>query len=156
MRTARFLPFASEALSKAPDIQDVTSWDRGDHTKGLKISFTSGAQLWVGVTMTTAPGERIEQPESPVHGDAPDEVALPDLYEDGKITPDRAKKYIAAALTHAHCDEIETVYPYSDEAANPGVGVKFHNGSRIYCLFTQTARPGQGPGGKKYDLQSTF
>lgn len=156
MRTARFLPFASEALSKAPDIQGVEPWDRGDHTRGLHVTFTTGAQLWVGITTSLAPGEKHDQPEAPVRGDAPAEVALPDLYEDGKITPDRAKKYLAAALTHAHCDEIESIYPYTDDAKYPGFGVRFHTGSRVYGLFAQTARAGQGAGGKKFDLQPSF
>ncbi|MEU5976482.1 hypothetical protein [Streptomyces sp. NPDC047315] len=112
--------------------------------------------MWISVTMTLAPAEKHEQPEAPVHGGAPAEVVLPDLYEDGKVTPDRAKRYLAAVLANANCDEIDSVYPYTSEAAHPGFGLKFYNGSRIHCLFVHSARPGQGPGGKKYDLQGAF
>jgi hypothetical protein len=155
MRLDRFQSFAQEALPNAPDVQRIEPWAEGDHTTGLHVTFTSGSQIWLSTTMALAPGEKHEQPEAPVHGDPPAEVPVPELYENGKITPDRAKQYLAAALTNARCDEIALAYPYADDS-HPGVGLKFHNGARIFCLFVHTARPGQSPSGKKYELQTGF
>ena len=103
-----------------------------------------------------APGEKHEGEEAPVHAHAPAEVAYPELYEDGKVTPDRAKHYLAAALTNSGCDEIERAYAYADTSTQPGFGVIFHSGARAFCLFAHTARPGQSQGGRKYELQGAF
>lgn len=154
MRPERFHPFAIEALAKAPDVQSVAPWD--GRRSGLCITFTTGAQMWVGITYAAAPGDKYEQPETPVHGEPPAEVPYPELYDGGKISPDRAKAYLAAALTNSGCDEIQKAYPYDDTNQHPGFGVIFHSGARAFCLFVQTARPGQSAGGREYELQSAF
>ncbi|MFE0423109.1 hypothetical protein [Streptomyces sp. NPDC058953] len=154
MRLARFRAFALETLRNAPDIREVESWDRGDHTVGLHVTFSTGAQIWVGITAALAPGEKHENAEAPVHGEAPAELPFPELFQDGSITPERAKHYFAAAMANSGCDEIARAYPYTDDG-HPGFGVHFHNGSKVFCLLVHTARPGQSPG-SKYELQKTF
>lgn len=154
MRPDRFRPFIAEALAKAPDVQSVEPWD--GRSTGLQVTFTTGAQMWIGATYAAAPGEKYEQPEQPVHAEPPAEVPYPDLYEDGKVSPDRAKRYLAAALTNAGCDEIERAYPYPDTNKHPGMGVIFHNGAKAFCLFEATARPGQGLGSRNAELQDAF
>ncbi|MFH8993243.1 hypothetical protein [Streptomyces sp. NPDC017940] len=154
MRPARFQEFALDVLPKAPEIQTVTTWD--GRTFGLHVTFNTGSQLWIGSTAQAAPSEQADQPETPVHGEAPAEAPYPDLYENGKITPARAEAYLAAALTNSHNDEITSVYPYGSEAKNPGLGVRFHSGARIFMLFQSAGRPGQAEGGRDYDLPATF
>lgn len=154
MRPERFRPFIREALAKAPDVQDVEPWD-GRRT-GLHVTFTTGAQLWIGATYASAPGEKYENPEAPVHAEPPAEVPYPDLYEDGKVSPGRAKAYLAAALANSGCDEIETAYPYADTDMHPGFGANFHNGAKVFCLFEATARPGQAMGSRNAPLQGAF
>ena len=154
MRPERFHAFAIDALAKAPDIQSVDPWD--GRTFGLHITFTTGAQVWGGITCAAAPGEKYEQPEAPVHGEPPAEVSYPDLYEDGKVSPGRAKRYLAAALTNSGCDEIESAYAYPDTNKHPGFGAIFHSGARAFCLFEATARPGQVLGSRNAALQDAF
>ncbi|WP_435239544.1 hypothetical protein [Streptomyces sp. YPW6] len=158
MRPARFQTFAVEALSKAPDVKSVDPWHEDNRPFGLHIMFMSGAQIWAAITATAAPGEDYKQPENPVVYEAPAEVAYPDLYEGGKVTPLLAEKYLAAALTNSGSGEIATVYAYTVNdagTANPGVGVKFHSEARIQVLFQHTARAGQDKG-QAFDLQSAF
>ncbi|MFJ5967867.1 hypothetical protein [Streptomyces sp. NPDC093060] len=154
MRPERFRPFIAEALAAAPEVQTVEPWD--GRSTGLRVTFRTGAELWLGVSFAAAPGEKYENPEQPVHGKPPAEVPYPDLYEDGKVSPDRAKRYLAAALTNAGCDEIERAYPYPDTNKHPGMGVVFHNGAKAFCLFEATARPGQGMGSRNAELQGAF
>ncbi|MFF7130701.1 hypothetical protein [Streptomyces sp. NPDC008240] len=154
MRPERFQQFALDALAKAPDVQGVESWD--GRSTGFRVTFTTGAELCIGATFAAAPGEKYEQPEQPVHAEPPAEVPYPDLYEDGKVSPDRAKRYLAAALTNSGCDEIARAYPYADTNKHPGMGVVFHNGAKAFCLFEATARPGQGIGGRNAALQGAF
>ncbi|QSS91483.1 hypothetical protein [Streptomyces sp. M54] len=159
MRPARFQDFAVEALAKAPDVKSVEPWQEPDRPFGVHILFMSGAQIWAAITATAAPGEDYKQPENPVSYEAPAEVAYPDLYEGGKVTPQLAEKYLAAAFTNSGSPEIESVYAYSvkDPAtAHPGLGLRFHSEARIQLLFQHTARPGQDKGNSPFDLQSAF
>ena len=158
MRPARFQDFAVDALAKAPDVKSVDAWQEGSRPFGVHIMFMSGAQIWAAITATAAPGEDYKQPESPVAYEAPAEVAYPDLYDGGKVTPQLAEKYLAAALTNSGSGEIAAVYAYTVNdpgTANPGVGVKFNNEARIQMLFQHTARAGQDKG-RAFDLQSAF
>ncbi|MFD9792112.1 hypothetical protein ACFWXK_14300 [Streptomyces sp. NPDC059070] len=157
MRIQRFYDFATEALAKGPDIQAVDPWSRNAaHLMGWVITFSSGARIWVGLTTTAAPGDKDDQKEIPVTGDAPTEVPYPELYADGKITPTRAQAYLAAALTNSGSTEISRAYPYSDTNQHPGLGVIFHSEARASLLFHHTARPGQDKGSSAFSLQTEF
>jgi hypothetical protein len=157
MRLDTFHRFAVSALAEAPDVQSVKAWDRGaEHLRGLHVTFTTGAQFWIGITAAAAPGDKWQGPEVPVEGDPPAEIGYPDLLQDGKITPARAQAYLAAAISNSGDKQIERAYGYSSEAQTPGFGVVFHNGARAFCLFHHSARPGQGIGGRAFDLQTAI
>lgn len=156
MRPERFHAFAIDALAKAPDVQSVDPWNDGWRSRGLHVTFTTGSQLWIGISVGLAPGEKHESPEAPVHAGAPAEVPFPELIEGGKVSPDRAKHYLAAALANSGCDEIQEAYAYSDNNKHPGFGAIFHNGAKTFCLFEATARPGQALGSRNAALQDAF
>ncbi|WP_411082067.1 hypothetical protein [Streptomyces sp. cmx-18-6] len=159
MRPARFQDFAADALAKAPDVKSVDPWQEPDRPFGIHIVFMSGAQIWAAITATAAPGEDYDQPENPVSYEAPAEVGYPELYEDGKVTPQQAEKYLAAAFTNSGSPEIASVYAYTvkDPAtSHPGLGLKFHSEARIQFLFQHTARAGQDKGSQPFDLQTAF
>ncbi|MGW3196288.1 hypothetical protein ACWDBD_17215 [Streptomyces sp. NPDC001118] len=156
MRPERFQQFATEALAQAPDVRSVEPWDDGWRSRGMQVTFTTGSQLWIGISGALAPGEKHESPEAPVHGEAPAEVPFPELVEGGTVSPDRAKRYLAAALTNSGCDEIYKAYAYADTSKHPGFGAVFHNGAKVFCLFEATARPGQGLGSRNAALQDAF
>ncbi|MFF9074933.1 hypothetical protein ACF1FX_27050 [Streptomyces sp. NPDC014646] len=161
MRPQRFQEFAVETLLKAPDVGDVAPWQDDHRPFGIRIAFSSGAQLWVAIT-AAALSDDYDRPEVPVLDVPPTEVPVPDVYEDGKITPARAEQYLAAVLTNSGSAEIRRVYGYTtgeratDPSHNPGLGMEFHSNSKIFMLFAHTARPGQGQGGKPFELQSSF
>jgi len=155
MRLNTFHTFALSALAQAPDVQSVEPWDRGaEHLRGLHVTFSTGAQIWVGVTAAAAPGDKWEGPEAPVEGEPPAEIAYPQLFDNGQITPARAQEYLAAALTNSGDKRIAKAYGYSSEAQHPGFGAIFHDGARAFCLFHHTARAGQSIGGR--ELQAAF
>ncbi|AYG83149.1 hypothetical protein DWB77_05345 [Streptomyces hundungensis] len=157
MRIERFHAFATEALAKAPDVQTVDRWDRGeDHLYGWQITLTSGARIWAGLTAVAPPGEKSDQPETPVTGEAPAESPYPELYTNGKTTPRVAAHYLAAALTNSGNTEILRAEAYAEDAQNPGFGVIFHSTGRAHCLFHHTARPGQDKGTNAFSLQGEF
>jgi hypothetical protein len=155
MRLDTFHRFALDALAQAPDVQAAEPWDRGaEHLRGIQVTFSTGAQVWIGVTAAAAPGDKWEGPEVAVEGEPPAEVPYPPLYEDGKVTPQRAQAYLAAALANSGDKRIERAYGYDSEAQTAGFGVVFHDTARAFCLFHHTARPGQGLGGRAFDLQT--
>lgn len=155
MRLNTFHTFAVTALAQAPDVHTVEAWDRGaEHLRGLHITFSTGSQVWLGITAAAAPGDKWEGPEVPVEGEPPAEVAYPQLYVDGTVTPARAQEYLAAAITNAGSKEVQHAYGYSSETKHPGFGVIFHDQARAFCLFHHTARAGQAIGGR--ELQAAF
>lgn len=159
MRPARFQDFAIEALLASPGITAAEPW-QDDRPFGLHLRFTEGSQLWVAITTALASGERHDAPEAPVHGDAPAAMALPELYDGGQTSPERAEQYIAAALANTGSTEIARTYAYSTNgdapSVHPGVGVVFHSGARAFLAFAHTARPGQDKGTRAFDLQGAF
>ncbi|WP_229883263.1 hypothetical protein [Streptomyces omiyaensis] len=131
----------------------VAPWDRGDHTTGLHVTFTTGAQVWFGVTTASPPGAKGDE-DPVVTGTPPATVDYPPLYQDGKVSPERAQDYLAAAAANSGHPEVASAYGYSPENQHPGFGVVFHSGARVHCLFHHTARAGQGAGGR--ELQAAF
>jgi hypothetical protein len=94
-----------------------------------------------------------------VTGAPPASIPLPELYEQGMITPERAELYLAALLTNAASNEIARAYGYRDRptpAMHPGVGVEFRSGARANLPFIHTARSGQSIGRNAFQLQSEF
>jgi len=157
MRPARFHQFAIDTLPKAPDVQAVEDGGESGRPYSLHVTFTNGSQVWIGVTGTLAPGDKYDIEEQPVHGDAPSEIPYPPLFDSGNVTPATAQAYLAAATTNTGNTEILAAEPYNDDdVQNPGFGVTFHNGAKIWCLFTHTARAGQARGNRAYDLQGSF
>ncbi|MFD7661034.1 hypothetical protein [Streptomyces sp. NPDC059788] len=163
MRPQRFQDFVIETLTKAPDVQAAEAWQEGvQRPFGVRVVFSSGAQLWVAVMCQMPPGHSWEEPEVPVTGEPPSDVPVPDLYEGGKVSPLRAEAYLAAVLANSGSAEIARTYGYSDGAtstrptAHPGTGVVFHSGGRGFLLFEYSARAGQERGGRSSELQSAF
>lgn len=154
MRPQRFVEFAVKALAQAPDVRTVEPWQEDSKRPfGLKVTFTSGAQIWPAITYTAAPGEKADEPEVPVEGEPPAEVAFPGLAQGGKISIKAAELYLAAGLLNSGCREITEAYGYSHADPpnmHPGLGVKFGNGSRIHMVFLHALRAGEdhpGSGG---------
>ncbi|MEU5426869.1 hypothetical protein AB0H73_14865 [Streptomyces olivoreticuli] len=150
------MEFAVKAMAQAPEIRTVEPWQEGaKRPYGLKITFTSGAQIWSAITYNAAPGEKADEPEVPIEAEPPAEVPYPELLQGGKIPVRGAELYLAAALLNSNCPEITEVHGYSHSESpniNPGLGVKFHNGSRIHMVFEHALRSGQTPGPRGFDL----
>ncbi|MFI9235791.1 hypothetical protein [Streptomyces sp. NPDC053079] len=156
MRPARFQEFAVKALAQAPDIRTVEPWNEGTARPcGVKITFTTGAQIWHAITYTMAPGEKMDGPEAPVEGEVPAEVPWPELTQGGKINVRASERYLVAAILNAGSAEVASASGYSEgptPAMHPGYGVQFHNGSKIFCVYAYALRSGQERGGKGFGL----
>ncbi|WP_329127222.1 hypothetical protein [Streptomyces sp. NBC_01465] len=149
MRSERFQQYCLTALAKGPDIQAVEPW-----------SNTVERPMGLALTTVAAPGQKLDQTEIPVTGEKPAEIPLPDLYEDGKISPARAELYLAALLTNGGSEELLRASGYSGRpvpAMHPGVGVEFHSGGKANLPFAHTARSDKQFGGKPFlNLHSEF
>lgn len=155
MLPARFHAFALDALAKAPDVQSVEPWERGDHTRGIRVTFSSGSQIWLGMTTTSPPGAKGDE-DPIVTGERAAEVPYPPLYEDGKVTPERAQHYLAAAIANSGHGEVAGAYGYDPTNKHPGFGVRFHSGAKVACPFHHNGRAGQSLGGRAFELQDAF
>lgn len=119
------------------------------------MTFTTGSQVWFGTAWAHPDGMKPDD-DVVVHGEAPAEVPLPDLFDNGKVSPARAAEYLAAAFTNSRNTEILSVAAYGPENYNPGFGVRFHNGARAFNVIYHVARAGQGISGPAYQLPDTF
>ncbi|MGY5127289.1 hypothetical protein [Streptomyces nigrescens] len=163
MRPQRLMEFVVDTLGKAPEVQRAEAWQEGTvRPAGVHVTFATGSELWIAVTGGGRPGEDYDKPEVPVTDEPPAEIAVPDLLQNGKITPLSAEAYIAAVLSNSGNTEIKRTYAYSAGAtptsptAHPGVGVEFHSDAKGFLPFVHTARPGQGKGRQAFDLQDAF
>ncbi|AGP56202.1 hypothetical protein [Streptomyces rapamycinicus] len=150
MRPQRFQDWAVEALRQGPEVAEVEPWQEGHKQPfGVKTRLRTGAEIWMGITAVSPPGEDYGQPEQPVEGEAPAAVPVPELVgATGKVAITQAERHLAALLNNAGSGEVAGAYGYSDRgpAQNPGVGVDFHSGGKIHCVFVHALRSGQNPG----------
>lgn len=140
MRPARFQEFAITAFQRGTEVAAVEPWQDGTRRPyGVRVRFNTGTTMRVSITAVTPPGEKFTDPEAPVEAAPPAEVTIPDLYDGGKVTPQRAEAYLAALLNNAGNPEIEETFAYSNRETppmNPGLGVNFHNGGKAHMLIS--------------------
>lgn len=163
MRPQRLTEFVVDTLGKAPEVQRTEAWQEGaTRPTGVHVTFATGSELWIAVTGGGQPGEDYDKPEVPVTDAPPAEIPVPDLLQNGKVTPLSAEAYIAAVLSNSGNTEIKRTYAYSAGAtatsptAHPGVGIEWHSGAKSFLPFVHTARAGQGKGSRAFDLQDAF
>lgn len=140
MRPARFQEFAITAFQRGSEVAAVEPWQDGTRRPyGVQVRFNTGATFRVSITAVTPPGESFKASEVPVEAAPPAEVPVPDLYDAGKVTPQRAELYLAALLNNTGSPEIAEAFAYSDRDTppmNPGLGVSFHNGGKAHMLIS--------------------
>lgn len=140
MRPARFQEFAITAFKRGSEVAAVEPWQDGTRRPyGVRVKFNTGATLNVSITAVTPPGESFKEQEVPVEVEPPAEVPVPDLYDAGKVTPQRAELYLAALLNNTGSPEIVDTFAYSDRETPPmnaGLGVNFHNGGKAHMLIS--------------------
>jgi len=157
MHPQRLMDFVATTLGNAPEVQRTEVWQEGTTRPfRVQVTFATGAEMWCGVVGASPPGGYSEKPVSEA---PPAETPVPDLLQNGKVTPTSAEAYIAAILNHSGNAEIKRTYAYSaadTPTAHPGVGLEFHDGARGFLPFVHTARPGQGKGNRAFDLQDAF
>jgi hypothetical protein len=154
MRPATFQEFALTTYRQAPGIQAAEPWQDGtNRPHGIHVTLTSGAGLFHAITGQSAEGDDYTRPEEPLDKDASKPVPLPDL-AGGPVPLTALESYLAAVINNTGNRQIAATYTYSDRPQppkNPGYGVHFHSGARIFCVFVQAAGPGARPG-DEYDL----
>ncbi|WP_327359600.1 hypothetical protein [Streptomyces sp. NBC_01304] len=150
----------------APDLEGAEAWQDDSRPFGLILTFTTGARLWVAITVAgvagTPPGTD-EGPTAPTAA-AAEAAPLPHLYDqNGAIALQNAEEYLAAVLgssdpqdgsaSSASGSGIAKVYTYSGAGAGRsfGIGIVFRTGARAYLPFAHNCGPGQRPNVKPYE-----
>lgn len=140
MRPARFQEFAITAFRRGSEVAAVEPWQDGTRRPyGVQVKFNTGTAFRLSITAVTPPGENFKEQEVPVTAEPPAEVPVPNLYDGGKVTPQRAELYLAALLNNTGSPEIAETFAYSNRETppmNPGLGVNFHNGGKAHMLIS--------------------
>lgn len=134
MRLDRAHQFILDSLTKAPGTASAALWGRGPHTCGIHVTLDTGTQVWIGVTVAAAPGDKGGGPEIPVTDVPPAAVPYPVLNPSGHSL----QEYLAAAVTNAGNAEVAHAYRYPQQAKHPGFGIVFHSGAKVFCLIHRT------------------
>ncbi|TXS50141.1 hypothetical protein [Streptomyces sp. t39] len=140
MRLQRAYEHLLDTLTKTPGVHAAVPWDRTEHTRGVHVTLDHGHQLWIGITVAAAPGDKGTGPDIPVTGEPP--APLPSPEPDTRpLTPATAQTFLTAALANTGNAETDTVYGYTPAATRPGVGIRFHSGARAFCLIHRHRTP---------------
>ncbi|WNI17074.1 hypothetical protein [Actinacidiphila sp. ITFR-21] len=103
------------------------------------MKFSAGAVMRLSITAVSPAGEKDSEPEVPIAAAPPGEIPLPDPFEGGKITPQRAERYLAAPPSNSGSPETAGTYAYSARetaAVHPGLGVNSYSGGKAHMLIT--------------------
>lgn len=134
MRIDRFQSVALDAYRQAPEIVSAEPWSDGTRRPhGIELKLATGGTVRHAITRTRVQGEDLEQPEQPVEGEPPAPVE-PRPAPAG-VRDRQTAEFLAAVLAGAGSKEMLRVYPYDEKSAHPGLGVEFHDGSRVYMLL---------------------
>ncbi|MEU6340259.1 hypothetical protein ABZ883_04820 [Streptomyces sp. NPDC046977] len=139
MRPTRFETFAIDTVRQAghPLVSKVLTLKEagGNQPFGLEVAFTTGTALRWQVIGESAPGDKYDQAEVPVEGEAP---IAPLVGADLAGRPDRAsgEAWLAQLLSAAGSRELASVKEWSkrEEAkeGHHGLTLRFHSGAKVY------------------------
>ncbi|MDX3076685.1 hypothetical protein [Streptomyces sp. MI02-7b] len=140
MRPDRFETFAIDTVRQAghPLVSKVLTLKEageGRQPYGLEVQFTTGTALRWQIIAESAPGDKYDQPEVPVEGEAP----MAPLGEvDLAAKPDRVsgEAWLAHLLSAAGSKELASIEEWSKreetKAGHHGMTLRFHSGAKVY------------------------
>lgn len=149
VRPARFIRHLAALVRDDPQPTRTWTFDECGYTQtpyGLLLGLPTHALVYWQAVTTARPGDPGTGPEEPVHATPPPALTMPTLPTHGLTQIRQVEQYMGALLTQPGNTETETVRLYGDwerAAAVPyGLGVRFHNGSRI-CLYARHCLPAE-------------
>lgn len=161
MRPMRFEPFLRDLLMQDGQVKDVQTVSDASYTRhpyGLIVTYQTGARALLQIVATGRPGDKYDETEDIVHGDAPEPVAVPDVIDGGKVQMASADRHILALILNSGNAEISRGEAYSTrEGASTvpyGATIDFHDTSRIYVYVVQALPAGrdQWPSGGEFQV----
>lgn len=134
MRIPEFQQLAVQAYRAAPEVESAEPFSDGTKRPyGVEIRLRTGTTVRHAMTRVRVDGEDLDQSEPEGTGTPPEPV---EGRPEPKGSRDRATaQFLAACLADTGDERMSTVYAYGEEAQHPGVGVQFHNGSKIHLLL---------------------
>lgn len=166
MRPARFETFLSELFRQVPEqVTDVRTVREAGYERcpyGLVVTCATGARLLLQIVGTTAPGDKLSEPEQIVEGDTtPAEQPVPELVDGGRVRLDRVDRYLAALVANSGSREVADIEVFSQRAepraVRYGARFAFHSGAVTYVYVVHALPPGRHdwPAGREFDVPAT-
>ncbi|MEU5834437.1 hypothetical protein ABZ820_12305 [Streptomyces diacarni] len=133
MRIDRFQEFAVAAYRQAPEIAGADPWSDGTkRPAGVELTV-AGRTVRHAITRVRVDGEDLEQPEQIVEGQPP--APIEPRPAPAGVRDRQTAQYLAAVLAGTAHPEIARVYAYDQKSQDPGLGVEFHDGSKVHMLL---------------------
>ncbi|MFI8853405.1 hypothetical protein [Streptomyces sp. 891-h] len=134
MRIQQFQEFAVAAYQQAPEVVSAEPYTEGhNRPAGVEIKLAGGKVVRHAITRVRVEGEDLEQPEPVAEGEPPAPIE-PRPTPSG-VRDRQTAQFLAAVLAGTGHKELARVYPYEESSQNPGLGVVFHNGSKVNMLL---------------------
>lgn len=135
MRIPEFQELAVSAYGRAPEVESAEPYSDGvKRPHGVSIRLRNGTTVRHAVTRVRTDGEDLDQAEPEATGEPPAAIE-PRPAPKGVRTRETAQ-FLAACIADLRDARMSAVYAYGEDAQHPGVGVVFHNGSKIHLLLT--------------------
>lgn len=134
MRIPELLELVVTAYRKAPEVESADSYSDGTkRPHGVSVRLRNGTTVRHAVTRVRTDGEGLDQAEPEGVGEPPAPI---EPRPEPKGVRDRVTaEFLAACIADVQDTRMSAVYAYGEDAQHPGVGVTFHNGSKIHLLL---------------------
>ncbi|MFC0602023.1 hypothetical protein [Streptomyces palmae] len=160
MRPARFEQFLKSLLEQAGVAKEVqTAREVGDdrHPYGLAVTYSTGARVLLQIVATSAEGDKFDQTEQIIEGDAPAPVEAPEPFDGGQVRLELVDQHIAALVLNSGNREVASAEAFSTReapgAVHYGVKIIYHDTSRVYVYVVKALPAGRDwSGGADFDV----
>lgn len=149
MKPNAFADWAEPVIRQSPAVASVTRAPAADPPLVSVVELATGAHVHVQWVRSSPP--KPEDPNSPVTGQPPAPVKVPELATSGRLRTADIEQHLAALINNAGHNEILDVTGYSVDPAlgsddQPcGIRVRCHDESVVYGLFRHTLPRGATP-----------
>ncbi|MFH8369212.1 hypothetical protein [Streptomyces sp. NPDC018031] len=150
MRPARFEQILKSLLEQggaAKGVETVKEAGHDRHPYGLVVTFPTGARALLQIVVTSADGDKFDQPEQIIEGDAPNPVEPVEPFDGGRVKLDLVDRHIAALVLNSGSKEVASAEAFSTRekpgAVRYGVKIAYHDTSRIYVYVVQALPAGR-------------
>lgn len=158
MRPERFEHILKTLLEHGGAVKEVQTVKEAGYDRrpyGLIVTYPTGARVLLQIVVTSADGDKFDQPEQIIEGDAPTPVEAVEPFDGGRVKLDLVDRHIAALILNSGSREVVSAEAFSARestgAVRYGAKISYYDKSRIYVYVVQAL-----PAGRDFERGADF